>query len=242
MISIVSYFIDAMFFAIPVVLSAALFSFVMLCVRWKTEHRRKHAKRLGVSLALVPLLGGLIYVTTWSVFMPLMADETTAAITKRFEETTLAKIGDQSPQFTLETLAGSSFDVPTQGRVTVVVFFATWCGSCLNELPHAQQIWDSLEDDPRFQMIAINREESEDSVAEFLSKNNFTFPTATDSKHKIYSQFATESIPRTFIVMPDGTIAYATLGFTEGDQIELEAKIRNLIESIPLNDKVGNAG
>ncbi len=246
MISIVLFFIDALFLAVPAVLCVALFSFVMLCVRWKTEHRRKHAKRLGVSLALIPLLGGLIYVTTWSVLMPLMADDITAkhdaANAKRFAETTLVGIGDQSPQFTLETLAGDSFDVPAQGRVTVLMFFATWCGPCLNELPHAQQIWDSLKDDARFQMIAINREESEAHVAEFLSTNRFTFPTGTDTEREIYSKFATESIPRTFIVNPDGTIAYATIGFTDGDQIELEAKIRNLLESIPLNGEVENAG
>jgi len=94
-----------------------------------------------------------------------MSDDMTAkndaANAKQFVETTLVGIGDKSSRFTLETLAGDNFDVPAQGRVTVAMFFAAWCGPCLNELPHAQQIWDSLKDDNRFQMIAINREESE---------------------------------------------------------------------------------
>ena len=169
--------------------------------------------------------------------MPLMANELTAKndaeAVKRFSETTLVEVGGRSPEFTLKTLSGETFTAPQQGNVTVVTFFATWCGPCVIELPHIQRIWDSRKDDGRLQLIAISREETESEVMEFINTNNYTFPTATDSARELYSQFATESIPRTFVIAADGTVVHATIGFTEGDQGELERIIDGLLDALP---------
>jgi hypothetical protein len=129
MTSIVLYVLYAMYIAVPIVLCFALFSLVMLCVNWKTEHRTKYARRLGVSLASVPLISGAIYVTAWFVLMPIVAHDQAKqyAATKaaHFSETTLVKLGDRSPEFSVKTLSGENFVAPQRDKVVVVNFFAT---------------------------------------------------------------------------------------------------------------------
>ena len=234
---IVFYLVKAMILAVPVVLCLVLFFLIMLCVRWKTEYRKKHLKRVGVSAALLPLLIGLIYVTQWFVMLPLMgrdmAMEHEAADAKIFSQTTLVAVGDGSPDFSVVTLSGKTFALPQRDKVVLVNFFATWCGPCVIELPQIQRIWESHRDDDRFRMIVISREEAESLVREFQTEHGYTFPVAADTNRDIYSKFATETIPRTFIIDSDGKIAYATIGFREGDERKIEDVLNNLLDALP---------
>jgi len=237
MILVLTQIVNALFALVPIALCFALFSAIMLCVRWKTQHRRKHAKRLGISLAVVPITAGAIYAITWFVLMPAMASEMTAhndlEREKRFATTTLVEVGGRSPDLTLNTIAGDKIVIPQRNKIVLVTFFATWCGPCRTELPHVQQIWESRRNDECFQIVAINREESESVIDDFLKTNDYSFPVVADTEREIYSQFATESIPRTFVIDSDGTIAYATIGFTDGDQNELNKILDNLLSAMP---------
>jgi peroxiredoxin len=82
-------------------------------------------------------------------------------------------------------------------------------------------------------LVVISREETEVEVTEFLTANGYTFPAAADTECEIYSQFATESIPRTFVIAPDGAVAYATIGFSDGDEKELERTLNDLLDALP---------
>ncbi len=64
-------------------------------------------------------------------------------------------------------------------------------------------------------MLVVSRDETEDTVAEFISKHRFTFPVALDPSAVAFSQFAKESIPRTYLIGRDGTILFQTLGFSD---------------------------
>ncbi len=232
----VVFYIIAMYVAIVVFLLYVLFSLFMLCVNWNTDRRQRHARRLGLSLLAVPLLAAAIYCSIWYVWMPLVGKEMKAqhdaARAERFSETTLIKPGDLSPKFNLKTLSGEVFDVPQPNRVLVVSFFATWCGPCLVELPHLQRIWESRKHDDRVKMLVISREETADEVKDFLNSKGYTFPAAADPDRFFYSKFASKSIPRTFVIAPDGSIAHASIGFAEGDQNELEEVIDGLLEDM----------
>ncbi len=237
MTDVILYIIYAMYFATVIFLLFAFVSLVVLCINWKTDHRLRLAKRLGISLLAVLIMIAATYCSVWYVWMPLVGSEVeaqhAASRAKRLSETTLVKLGDPSPKFSLKTLSGETLDVPQPNRVLVVSFFATWCGPCLNELPHLQTMWQSRKRDDRFQMLVISREETEKEVRDFLNNKGYTFPAAVDPERFFFSKFATESIPRTFVIGPDGLIAHASMGFTEGDQNELEEVIGSLLDTMP---------
>ena len=92
-------------------------------------------------------------------------------------------------------------------------FFATWCGPCVQELPHLQELWNEFGKDDEFSMIIVGREKTSEAVTEFKSMHRFTFPMAADPVREIYNRFASERIPRTYVISRDGKIAYQTVGF-----------------------------
>jgi peroxiredoxin len=79
-------------------------------------------------------------------------------------------------------------------------------------------------------MVSIGREHNDADLKEFRKKREFTIPIAADPERKIYSRFATEYIPRNYVIAADGRIAFQSVGYSEPefkkmlDVIEKELK------------------
>jgi peroxiredoxin len=142
-------------------------------------------------------------------FTPFAAEQTEF-------ETTLTKVGQQVPEIGWVTLDGQKFDLKTlRGKVVLINFFATWCGPCMEEMPRLQKdIFQTLKD-KNFVMVCIGREHNEAELKEFRKKRQFTIPIAADPDRKIFGHFATQYIPRNYIIGADGKIAFQSVGYTE---------------------------
>ena len=213
-----------------VALSIALYSFVFMLVRWKTAKRRCHVIRLIMAIIAVPCLVGIQYYVNFSVWLPALGRqqlaEFNAAKSERLAKTSIKQVGDSAPHFSLMTADGDAFSLADDGKVTLINFFATWCGPCQLELPHIERIWEANKNDEHFRLVVIGRGETTDSVREHRGKNGFSFPIAADPDRSVYSLFAKELIPRTIIVSPEGRIVYSKAGFYEDNLNELNAVLQ----------------
>lgn len=148
------------------------------------------------------------------------------------DETTLVKLNQTVPDFTFEkTLEKKQSISDLKGKTVLVTFFATWCGPCRKELPHIQSdIYNKYKNNPDFELLIFGREHSWDEVSKFRKDNQFTMPFYPDVERKIYSKFATQFIPRNFVISPEGKVIFSSIGFEEKDFNELkkllEAKLK----------------
>jgi peroxiredoxin len=146
------------------------------------------------------------------------------------EETTLTRIGQKAPEFTVATLDGGAFSLSDhRGQVVLVNWFATWCPPCIEEMPFLQkEVWEKFRG-PDFAMVSIAREETLQIVRPFVLKHELTWPFALDPRREAFAKYAEAFIPRTQVIDREGTIIFQSQGFEKEEFAAMIEVIRKEI-------------
>lgn len=144
--------------------------------------------------------------------------------------TTLIHAGDKAPDFTAEMLDGSSVTLSAlQNKPTLLIFWATWCPPCRAELAHLQEgVIDVFGD--AINVLPLSRGEKREVVEEYIAKMGYTFAVGLDSEQKAYNLYASNYIPRCFVIDTDGTVLYSGVGHDEAVAEEVNAKLREAVK------------
>ena len=147
------------------------------------------------------------------------------------EKVTLVKVGDDVPEFVVEMFDGQNINIKDlKGKIVLINFWATWCPPCQEELKRVQkEIIDRFKGKD-FVFLAISREESKEQVKKFRERNGYTFPMGLDPERKIYSKFATATIPRNFIIDKKGKIVEIEVGYTKEAFAKMIEKLERLLK------------
>lgn len=147
--------------------------------------------------------------------------------------TTRAKQGTLAPDFTVEMIDGSRITLADlRGKVVLVNFWATWCPPCREELKYVQaDIIDRFKGKD-FVFIPISRGETRRAVEDFRKRTGYEFPMGLDPDQSIFGKFASNYIPRNFLIDRKGRIVLATVGFEKAEFVQLVKTIETTI-----NDK-----
>jgi peroxiredoxin len=148
----------------------------------------------------------------------------TISLKSQNDTTTYIKTGDKAPSFICETLDGKIIDISKlQGKTILLNFFATWCPPCNRELPELQKnVWNKYMHNPDFVLIVLGREHSEREIRDFVQEKKYTMPFAPDPKREVFKLFASQSIPRNFIIGKNGKIIYQSIGYTKLEFSKME--------------------
>lgn len=196
--------------------------------QWRSEKRKARLKRAGALFVLAALMPLALFGLWRGILQPSMAANLTAQSQKRLTQASILQIGSQVNDFHARLAAlGLPLDRP---KITVLNFFATWCGPCLIELPHLQRVADKFADRKDVVFVVVGREESQETLDAFASKNGYRLPFVADTERSLYSEFAKTIIPRTYVIDRAGTIRLEIIGFDVEKITELDAKISELID------------
>lgn len=144
---------------------------------------------------------------------------------------TLVRAGDASPDFTVSLFDGGSVRLSDlRGKTVLVNFWATWCPPCREELTRVQaELIDRFEGRD-FVFLPISRGETHETVARFREQTGYRFPMGLDPEQTIYKMYATNFIPRNFLVGPDGRVIVATTGYEPEEFDALVETIRKTLD------------
>ena len=137
----------------------------------------------------------------------------------RNDELPSTRLGQAAPNITPEPLPGyEAVDMAslTDGQVTLVNFWASWCPPCRAEHP---TLLDMQADGLR--IVGVNFKDNADDATGYLrdSENPF-IAVAYDPAGRTAIDWGVTAPPETFILAPDGTVLFRFIGPLVGSDYE----------------------
>ena len=188
------------------------------------KERRKKKGNLTLALMIIGILAIIAILLFWN------PQQTTAAplpqTQEQVEASTIAKQGTMAPDFTVELFDGKTLKLSElRGKVVLVNFWATWCPPCREELTRVQKEIIDRFAGKEFVFLPISRGEEYNTVAAFRKRMGYDFTMGLDPDQKIFRRYATNYIPRNFLIDRDGKVVLASIGYDK-------AEFAHLIETI----------
>ncbi len=140
-----------------------------------------------------------------------------------------------APALRLPDLDGEMVELESlRGQVVVVNFWATWCPPCRREMPSLEHLVQKTRDQG-VTVLAVNIGEDVDTVFAFIGQLDPapSFPLLFDQEAGTLEAWDVKGLPTTFVVAPDGTLAYRAIGGREFDHPELVERLLELHRSRP---------
>lgn len=97
-----------------------------------------------------------------------------------------------------------------EDRWVIVNFWATWCAPCREEMPLLERIAE--ENQERLVVLGINMRESAMTAAAFVQLQGVTYPILINPDDTTLLAYNVMGLPVTWIIAPDGAVAYARPG------------------------------
>lgn len=145
--------------------------------------------------------------------------------------TTLVAAGDEAPDFTVAMFEGDSVTLSSlRGKVVLLNFWATWCPPCREELSRAQADLIDRFAGREFVFLPVSRGETREAVEAFRRQTGHAFAMGLDPEQRVYDLYATNYIPRNFLIGRDGKVAAATVGYEPEAFGELIRTIEQTLE------------
>lgn len=139
------------------------------------------------------------------------------------------EVGNKAPDFAANNPEGKKISLTESlGKVTIIDFWASWCGPCRAENPNVVALYKEFHA-KGLNIIGVSLDKDAAKWKEAIAKDGLVWPQISNLKfwdEPIAKQYKVESIPATFVLDANGTIVAKDL---RGDA--LKAKINELLNA-----------
>ena len=110
---------------------------------------------------------------------------------------------DTAPKFQLDRLSSgqSSLD-DFKGKLVVLNFFASWCSTCIEEMPSLERLQQQFGSDC-LNVVAVAVDDDESKLRPFVQEMQLNFPILLDRNGKVRRTYKVAGYPETFILDRD---------------------------------------
>ncbi len=122
--------------------------------------------------------------------------------------------GFLAPEFALDTPNGTHYDLASlRGKPVVVNVWATWCPPCRAEMPALEQYYEKYQGQGLV-VLGLNATDQDLplNIVPFVQDNKLTFPILLDETGQVSQKYQVRSLPTTFFINRDGSIAEVVIG------------------------------
>jgi len=167
---------------------------------------------------------------------PAAACGGSAAESSAARDSTPAKeglVGKPAPDFSVGAVANGKGKVALRelrGKVVLVDFWGTFCEPCKKSFPKLQDL-QARYAKSGLKVVGISEDEGDDKgeIPGFASAHGAKFTLGWDEDRSIARSYGPKTMPSSFLIDRDGVIRYAHVGYHDGEEVEVEREIRDLL-------------
>jgi thiol-disulfide isomerase/thioredoxin len=142
-------------------------------------------------------------------------------------EKSVLEIGRPAPSFKLPDLNGRQVSLEQyKGKVVILDFWATWCGPCRIAMPLLENLQKEYANN--MVLLAINLQESRETVREFLRQEGLNPYVLLDEQGSLTEAYGTETIPMQVLIDKEGIVRDVKNGFHPRMISQLRAEVAQL--------------
>ena len=140
----------------------------------------------------------------------------------------------QLPAVTITNINGNHVRVDTLsngGKPFVIDFFATWCKPCNRELDAISEVYEDWQQETGVKIIAVSIDQAHNinKVKPLVDNHGWEYEVLLDPNSDFRRALGIQMIPYVIICDGQGKIVYRHQGYTDGDEMELIEKVRELV-------------
>ena len=141
----------------------------------------------------------------------------------------------QLPHVIIKDISGQSVSTDTLsngGKPFVIDFFATWCKPCNRELDAISEVYEDWQQETGVKIIAVSIDQAHNinKVKPLVDNHGWEYEVLLDPNSDFRRALGIQQIPYTLVVDGEGKIVYRHQGYTDGDEMELIEKVKELIK------------
>ncbi|MDP8212289.1 MAG: TlpA disulfide reductase family protein [Candidatus Zapsychrus exili] len=134
----------------------------------------------------------------------------------QFQFFTNPLIGEQAPDFKLETLSGVSktFSEYRDGKSTIIFFWATWCPHCRTQIKILSEQKQELKE-KNIEIVLVDLGESKSQVKSYVEGNNIDYDVFLDTEGVLSEVYGIVGLPTFYFVNKNGIIKASEHGIPD---------------------------
>lgn len=115
----------------------------------------------------------------------------------------LPVVGQRAPEISSVALGGAPFSLRTlRGKPVVLVFWASWCGPCKEEVPRLAALVEQYGE--KLHVVSVNAGEEPPLVARAAQRWGIGWPVVFDPDGQVQADYRVNAIPLVLIIDADG--------------------------------------
>jgi peroxiredoxin len=137
------------------------------------------------------------------------------------------------PDIDVKDMEGNSVSFKSAidtNKLTIVSFWATWCGPCIKELEAINEVYEEWQTAFNVDLIAVSIDDSRNSkkVKPKVLGLGWDYTVLLDENSDLARAMNVVNPPMLFVINQRGEVVYTHAGYSPGSEDELEEKLEEL--------------